>query len=220
LRHFRLQEDFVEFETIYQGVIAGDAPGVEAEVRASLDQGVAAEKLLDEALIPAMDEVGRLFEEGEVFVPEMLVAARAMQTALNVLRPLLAETGVEPMGRIALGTVAGDLHDIGKNLVSLMLEGAGFEVDDIGVDVSPARFVEAARSGAQVLGMSALLTTTMPAIKTTINVLAEAGVRDGVKVIIGGAPVTQAYADEVGADGYASDAASAVRVTKKLLGVG
>jgi 5-methyltetrahydrofolate--homocysteine methyltransferase len=210
----------VEFETIYQGVIAGDAPGVEAEVRAALDQGVAAEKLLDEALIPAMDEVGRLFEEGELFVPEMLVAARAMQTALNVLRPLLAETGVEPMGTVALGTVSGDLHDIGKNLVGLMLEGAGFEVDDIGVDVPPARFVEAARSGTQVLGMSALLTTTMPAIKTTINALVEAGVRDSVKVIIGGAPVTQAYADEVGADGYAADAASAVRMTKKLLGVG
>ncbi len=210
----------MEFQTLYQNVIDGNAAGAEAEVRAALEAGVSAERLLDAALIPAMDEVGRLFEAGEVFVPEMLVAARAMQSALNVLRPLLAETGKEPVGRVAIGTVAGDLHDIGKNLVGLMLEGAGFKVLDLGVDVPASRFVEAARDDVHVIGMSALLTTTMPAIRSSLKALMESGVRDRVKVIIGGAPVTQAFADEVGADGYAPDAASAVRVTKSLLGVG
>lgn len=210
----------MKFQTLYQNIIDGDAAGAEAEVRAALEAGVSAETLLDAALIPAMDEVGRLFEAGEVFVPEMLVAAHAMQDALNVLRPLLAETGKEPVGRVAIGTVAGDLHDIGKNLVGLMLEGAGFEVLDLGVDVSADHFVRAARDGVHVIGMSALLTTTMPAIRSSLEALVESDVRDRVKVIIGGAPVTQAFADEVGADGYAPDAASAVRLTKGLLGLG
>jgi 5-methyltetrahydrofolate--homocysteine methyltransferase len=209
----------MEFENLYNSVINGDAPAVEAEVKAALAAGVAAEKLLDTALIPAMDEVGRLFEAGEVFVPEMLVAARAMQGALNLLRPLLAETGKEPIGKVAIGTVAGDLHDIGKNLVGLMLEGAGFHVTDLGVDVSPDRFVQAASGNVQVIGMSALLTTTMPAIKTSIDALVAAGLRDRVKVVIGGAPVTQAFAEQVGADAYSSDAASAVRTVKGLLGL-
>jgi 5-methyltetrahydrofolate--homocysteine methyltransferase len=209
----------MEYETIYNYVIDGNAAGVESEVRAALTNSASPEALLNTALIPAMGEVGRLFEAGEVFVPEMLVAARAMQAALNVLRPLLAEGGQEPVAKIAIGTVAGDLHDIGKNLVSLMLEGAGFEVHDLGVDVPPQKFIEAAQSGVQVIGMSALLTTTMPSIKNTLEALAEAGVRDGVKVIIGGAPITEAYATQVGADGFAPDAASAVRVTKGLLGL-
>lgn len=209
----------MEFEKLYNYVIEGNAPGVEAEVKAALERGVAPETLLNTALIPAMDEVGRLFEAGEVFVPEMLVAARAMQGALNVLRPLLADTGQEPAAKIAIGTVAGDLHDIGKNLVALMLEGAGFEIVDLGTDVAPQKYVDAAKAGASVIGMSALLTTTMPSIKTSIEALVEAGVRDQIKVIIGGAPVTQAYADQVGADGFAPDAASAVRLTKGLLGL-
>jgi 5-methyltetrahydrofolate--homocysteine methyltransferase len=207
----------MEFEVLYNSVIAGDAPTVEREVKAALDAGAPPETLLHSALIPAMDEVGRLFEAGEVFVPEMLVAARAMQTALNVLRPLLIETGEEPAARVAIGTVAGDLHDIGKNLVGLMLEGAGFEVIDLGVDVSSAKFVQAAKDGAQVIGMSALLTTTMPAISSGLDALVEAGVRQNVRVVIGGAPVTQGFADQVGADGFAPDAASAVRLTKGLL---
>ena len=207
------------FEKIYTGVIEGDAAGVEAEVRAALAADVPPGTLLDDALIPAMGEVGRRFEEGEVFVPEMLIAARAMQGALNVLRPLLAETGKKPVGKAAIGTVQGDLHDIGKNLVGLMLEGAGFEVVDLGVDTKPEKFVQAAKDGVQVVGMSALLTTTMPAIKTTIDALSEAGVRDNLKVIVGGAPVTQEFADQVGADGFAPDAASAVRLTKGLLGL-
>ncbi len=207
----------MEFEVLYNSVIAGDAPTVEREVKAALDGGTAPETLLHSALIPAMDEVGRLFEAGEVFVPEMLVAARAMQTALNVLRPLLAETGEEPAAKVAIGTVAGDLHDIGKNLVGLMLEGAGFEVIDLGVDVSSEKFVQAAKDGARVIGMSALLTTTMPAISSGLDALVEAGVRQNVTVVIGGAPVTQGFADQVGADGYATDAASAVRLIKGLL---
>jgi 5-methyltetrahydrofolate--homocysteine methyltransferase len=207
----------MDFEAIYNGIIDLDRDTVESGVKQALDEGTSPQALLDEALIPAMAEIGRLFEAGEVFVPEMLVAAHAMQGALDLLRPLLAETGAEPIGVVAVGTVAGDLHDIGKNLVSLMLEGAGFEVRDLGVDVAPESFVEAAKSGAQVVGMSALLTTTMPAIENSINVMKESGVRDKVKIIIGGAPITQDFADETGADGFAPDAASAVRVTKALL---
>lgn len=207
----------MEFEALFNNVVEGNAPGVEAEVKAALANNVRADDLLDNALVPAMAEVGRLFEEGEIFVPEMLVSARAMQGALNLLRPLLAQTGKEPVGRVVMGTVAGDLHDIGKNLVGLMLEGAGFEVIDLGVDVSPEKFVEAAKSGVHVIGLSALLTTTMPSIKNTVDALVEAGVRDRVKVVIGGAPVTTAYAEQVGADAFAPDAANAVRTVKGLL---
>lgn len=207
----------MQFEALFNHVVDGNAPGVEAEVKAALAENVAAGVLLDNALVPAMAEVGRLFEEGEIFVPEMLVSARAMQSALNLLRPLLAQAGKEPVGRVVMGTVAGDLHDIGKNLVGLMLEGAGFEVIDLGVDVSPEKFVEAAKNGAQVIGLSALLTTTMPSIRNTMDALVEAGVRDSVKVVIGGAPVTTAYAEQVGADAFAPDAANAVRTVKALL---
>ena len=207
------------FENIFNAVIAGQRDDVRAGVTESLEAGTDPQVLLDEALIPAMSHVGKLFEEGEAFVPEMLVAAHAMQGALDVLRPLLAETGAKPVGVVAIGTVQGDLHDIGKNLVGLMLEGAGFEVRDLGVDVKPEKFVDAVRDGVQVIGMSALLTTTMPSMKTSIDALVEAGLRDQVKVLIGGAPVTQAYADQIGADGYAPDASSAARAAKGLLGL-
>jgi 5-methyltetrahydrofolate--homocysteine methyltransferase len=207
-------------DSIYHGVIEGNVSEVTAEVTTALASDIAAEDILEEALIPAMKEVGQLFEDGEIFVPEMLLAARVMQGALNILRPLLAESGVEPAGIIAIGTVAGDLHDIGKNLVSIMLEGAGYEVRDLGTDVSPDVFVQAANDGAQVLGLSALLTTTMVSIKGVLQALEEVGARDNVKVVIGGAPITQAFADEVGADGFAPDAAKAVRLVQQILDPG
>jgi 5-methyltetrahydrofolate--homocysteine methyltransferase len=171
-------------------------------------------------MIPAMAEVGRLFEANEYYVPEMLIAARAMKAGLALVRPQLVEEKIEPKGTVVLGTVKGDLHDIGKNLVSIMVEGAGFEVVDCGVDVSPEQFVKAAQdSDADVIGLSALLTTTMPSMKGTIEALEEAGMRDKVKVVIGGAPVTQKYADEIGADGYGRDAAAAANLVKELVGV-
>jgi 5-methyltetrahydrofolate--homocysteine methyltransferase len=209
----------MEHEALFQFVIDGNAASVEAEVQTALAAHVSAATLLETTLIPAMAEVGRLFEAGEIFVPEMLVSAHAMQGALNLLRPLLVANGSKPVGTVAIGTVAGDLHDIGKNLVGLMLEGAGFKVDDLGVDVSPERFVEAAKNGAQVIGLSALLTTTMPSIQLTMDALVKSGARDRVKVIIGGAPVTAEYAHQVGADAFAPDAGSAVRTTKGLLGL-
>jgi len=206
-------------EEIRQAVIEGQAKAVVPKVEQALSDGVPADQILQKGLIDAMAEVGRLFEEGEYFVPEMLIAARAMSAALEVLKPHLVETGVEPLGRVAIGTVKGDLHDIGKSLVAMMLEGAGFEIVNLGVDVAPEKFVEEAKKGAQIVAMSALLTTTMPNMKNTIQALKEAGVRDQVKVMIGGAPVTQAYADEIGADGYSPDASSAVRKAKELLGI-
>jgi 5-methyltetrahydrofolate--homocysteine methyltransferase len=206
-------------DDIKQNVIDGDAPSAEGGVRKALDEGLGPEAILHQALIPAMAEVGDRFERQEFFVPEMLIAARAMQTGLNVIKPMLAESGVEPLGRVVVGTVSGDLHDIGKNLVAMMLEGAGFEVTDLGVDAAPDKFVEAAKGAdANIIGMSALLTTTMGNMKGVIDALAEAGLRDRVKVIIGGAPVNQAYADEIGADGYAADASSAANLARSLMG--
>ena len=207
-----------QLETIYDGVIAGRAPAVQEGVQAALDAGVSPGDILHKALIPAMAEVGDRFERNEFYVPEMLIAARAMQAGLNILKPLLVETGVKPVGKVAIGTVKGDLHDIGKNLVAMMMEGAGFEVHDLGVDVAPDRFVAAAQEGADILAMSALLTTTMTNMKNTIEALKEAGVRDKVKIMVGGAPVTEAYAKQVGADGYAPDASSAANRAKALLG--
>ena len=205
---------------IYEGVLNGNRDAVEEATRAALGENVSAGELLNEAMIPAMAEVGRLFEANEYYVPEMLIAARAMKAGLAILRPHLVEEEVEPKGRVALGTVKGDLHDIGKNLVAIMVEGAGFEVVDLGVDVSPDAFVSAVQDEqVDVIGLSALLTTTMPSMKTTIEALHEAGVRDRVKVVIGGAPVTQKYADEIGADGYGRDAAAAANLVKLLLGV-
>lgn len=204
-------------QSVYQNVVDGNKPGVEADVRACLDAGVAAETVLNRGLIPAMSQVGKLFEEGEYFVPEMLIAARAMQTGLALLKPYLAEADIQPAGKVAIGTVKGDLHDIGKNLVSMMLEGAGFAIQDLGTDVPAEKFVQAAAEGAQIIALSALLTTTMPNMKTTIEALNSAGLHGKVKVMIGGAPVTEAYAKQIGADGFAPDASRAVSVARALV---
>lgn len=207
----------MDLKEIYQNVIDGNAGEVEAGVKAALAADIPADEILNKVLIAAMEEVGRGYEEGELFVPEMLIAARAMQAGLRILKPALAKTDIKAAGKVAIGTVKGDLHDIGKNLVAMMLEGAGFEVQDLGVDVSPDSFVKAAREGAQLLGMSALLTTTMSNMEVTIQALKNAGIRDQVKVFIGGAPVTQEYANKIGADGFAADASSATRVARQLL---
>ncbi len=210
----------MRLENIYKAVSSGDAATVKAEVKAALEEGVSAEEILHKACIPAMDEVGRQFEIGEKFVPEMLISARAMQGAVDILRPLLVEAGVETIGTVVLGTVAGDLHDIGKNLVGMMLEGAGFEIIDLGSNVSPEKFVEAIKTHRPaIVGMSALLTTTMPSISSTIEAIKAAGVREQVKVMVGGAPVNRDFANKVGADGFAPDAGSAARVAKALLGI-
>ena len=208
-----------ELNAIYEAVLEGNAKGAEAGVKAALAAGIDPETILKQGLIAAMGEVGRLFEENEYFVPEMLVAARAMQTGLAILKPQLAQSGAAPAGKVIVATVKGDLHDIGKNLVAMMLEGNGFEVIDLGTDASPDKFVQAvAEHQPQIIGMSALLTTTMPSMNATIKALEEAGLRDKVKVMIGGAPVTDAYAKQIGADGYSPDASSAVRLAKSLIG--
>lgn len=205
-------------EKIFEGILDGNANLVVAEVQKALDAGVGPADILNKGMIAAMGEVGRLFEEGEYFVPEMLIAARAMQKGLEILKPHLSEADIQSPGKVAIGTVKGDLHDIGKNLVAMMLEGAAFEVIDLGTDVSPERFIQAVKeNGAQIIAMSALLTTTMPNMKNTIEALKEAGLRDQVKVMIGGAPVTQNYADQIGADGFAEDASRAVAKARSLL---
>jgi len=205
---------------IYESTIAGNAAAVREAVQREVERGRSAAEIITETLVPAMTEVGGRFERDEIFVPEMMMAAHAMRAGLGVLRPLLVEGELNALGRVVMGTVKGDLHDIGKNLVSMMLEGAGFEIVDLGIDVPPDRFVEAVREKSpDILGLSALLTTTIPGIRTTIAALVDAGVRDAVKVMVGGQPVTQAYADEVGADAYAPDAGSAVRKAKELLGI-
>jgi 5-methyltetrahydrofolate--homocysteine methyltransferase len=203
---------------IYTAVLEGDAKGAQAGVKAALDAGIAPETILRTGLIDAMGEVGRLFEENEYFVPEMLVAARAMQGGLALLKPHLADAGAASAGKVIVGTVKGDLHDIGKNLVAMMLEGAGFEVIDLGTDVTPEKFIKAAQEHKpNLIGMSALLTTTMPSMTGTLKALEEAGLRDQVKVMIGGAPVTDGFAKQIGADGYSPDASSAVRLAKSLV---
>jgi 5-methyltetrahydrofolate--homocysteine methyltransferase len=207
----------MELRDIFQSVIDGDAAQVQTGVKEALEKGTAADVILQQALIAAMEEVGKRFEEGEFFVPEMLIAARAMQSGLVLLKPFLVESGVKAAGKVAIGTVKGDLHDIGKNLVAMMLEGAGFEVQDLGADVDPQKFVKAAQEGAQIIGMSALLTTTMINMQNTLQALQTAGLRERVKVMIGGAPVTDAYARQIGADAYAPDASSAVRTARQLL---
>jgi 5-methyltetrahydrofolate--homocysteine methyltransferase len=205
-------------EKIYEGILDGNANQTVAGVQQALNEGMGPAEILNQGMIAAMGEVGRLFEEGEYFVPEMLIAARAMQKGLELLKPYLTEADVQSPGKVAIGTVKGDLHDIGKNLVAMMLEGAAFEVIDLGTDVSPERFIQAVKeNGAQIIAMSALLTTTMPNMKNTIEALKEAGLRDNVKVMIGGAPVTQNYADQIGADGFAEDASRAVAKAKSLL---
>jgi methylmalonyl-CoA mutase cobalamin-binding domain/chain len=203
---------------LYEQTLTGNGPAVLALTNAGLAAAVTPEAMLFNALIPALEEVGARFERGDFFVPEMLIAGRAMAGALDVLRPLLAETGVESVGTFLMGTVKGDVHDIGKNLVNIMLEGAGFTVIDLGVQVAPERFVDAVREHKpDIVGFSAFLTTTMPMFKANINALTKAGLRDDVIVMVGGAPVTQEYADAVGADGYAADASAAVKRAKELL---
>lgn len=201
---------------IYQSILDGQQAETGEKVITALANGIAPKTILDEGMIAAMTEVGRLFEAGEYYVPEMLISARAMQAGLNLLKPSLKAADVQPAGRVAIGTIKGDLHDIGKNLVAVMLEGAGFDILDLGTDVPFEKFVAAADE-VDVIALSALLTTTMPGMKNVITSLQSAGKRDKVKVIIGGAPVTQAYADSIGADGYASDASRAVAVTLSLL---
>ena len=201
---------------IYKSILDGQQKQVEAAVQEALNAGISPKSVLDEGMVAAMTEVGRLFEIGEYFVPEMLISARAMQTGMAVLKPRLKEAHVASTGVVGIGTVKGDLHDIGKNLVGMMLEGAGFEVIDLGTDVSPERFVEVA-DRVDLIGLSALLTTTMHGIKDTIDALQIAGKRKKVKVIIGGAPVTEQYARNVGADGYAADASRAATLAKSLL---
>lgn len=203
----------VIIEKINQGVLNGDRDVVVAGVQDAIDAKMTAEKILKEGMMSAMSEVGRLFEEGEYFVPELLVAARAMQGGMELLKPMLVAEDIKPIGRIVIGTVKGDLHDIGKNLVGMMLEGAGFEVTDLGSDVDAQKFVDAIKSsGATVVGMSALLTTTMSNMPSTIEALKAAGLRDKVKVMVGGAPLTKAFADQIGADGYAPDASQAAKL--------
>jgi methylmalonyl-CoA mutase cobalamin-binding domain/chain len=203
---------------LYDQTLVGNGPQVLVLTRQGLADGLGPETLLYEALIPSLEEVGARFERGDFFVPEMLIAGKAMAGALDILRPLLAETGAETIGKIVMGTVKGDVHDIGKNLVNIMFEGAGFEVIDLGVQVSPEKFVAAVQDHRpDILGFSAFLTTTMPMFKANMNALTKAGLRDEVIVMVGGAPVTQEYADVVGADGYAADASAAVVKAKELL---
>jgi 5-methyltetrahydrofolate--homocysteine methyltransferase len=202
---------------LYDAILNGDAKTAAAATRQRLDDGAAALDLVQQHMVPAMDEVGRRFECEDYFVPELLLSARAMKAALVLIRPLLAAGAAEPAGRVAIGTVKGDLHDIGKNIVAAMLEGAGFEVTDLGADVAPQAFVDAVENrGVRLVCLSALLTVTMPSMKTTIDALSAAGVRGRVKIMVGGAPVTQRYADEIGADGYTGNAASAVALARKL----
>lgn len=209
-----------EYKALHEAILSGDATTARTTTEKALAAGCDPLELVNRYMVPAMDEVGRRFECNEYFVPELLISARAMKGALELIRPLLIARGDEPVGRVAIGTVKGDLHDIGKNLVGAMLEGGGFEVIDLGVNVAPEQFVEAVREKrANVVAMSALLTTTMPSMKTTIEALKQAGVREQVKVLIGGAPITQKYADEIGADGYSDNAPSAVALAKKALAV-
>jgi 5-methyltetrahydrofolate--homocysteine methyltransferase len=207
-----------ELQELFDAILSGNAEQAKQKVQAALDLDLEPSQILNQGMIAAMAEVGERFEKGEYFVPEMLIAARAMQQGLLILKPHLQQSDLVSQGKVVIGTVKGDLHDIGKNLVSMMMEGAGFEMVDLGTDVSAEKFLEAVKqTEANVVAMSALLTTTMPNIKTVIKALKEAGLRDQVKVVIGGAPVTENYAQEIGADGYASDASRAVKMTKTLL---
>ncbi|MES0360915.1 MAG: corrinoid protein [Anaerolineales bacterium] len=206
-------------ELISRAVVEGDQDSTVVNVQAALDANVDAINILQKGLIPAMSEVGRLFEGGEYFVPEMLISARAMKAGLNIIKPLLAGADIKPAGKVALGTVKGDLHDIGKNLVGIMLEGAGFAIYDLGTDVSPEKFIEAIKTNeVDLIGLSALLTTTMPMMENTIKAITNAGLRSQVKIIIGGAPITQEYADKIGADGFAPDASQATKLAIDLIG--
>ena len=205
-------------EEIYKAVIAGNREDTTAKVEEAINENLPPEDILRKSLIAAMTEVGDRFEQGEFYVPEMLVAARAMQSGMTVLKPLLLEADLQPAGKVVIGTVKGDLHDIGKNLVAMMLEGAGFEIVDLGSDVPPEKFAAAVRENSpDIVGMSALLTTTMPAMENILEALEDLGVRSDVKVIIGGAPVTDSYAEKIGADGFAPDASRAVKLAQALM---
>jgi 5-methyltetrahydrofolate--homocysteine methyltransferase len=206
------------WQVLYDAILNGESQKARAATKDALDAGATPMQLLSEAMIPAMDEVGRLFEAEEYFVPELLLAGRAMKSAMELLRPLLAASGQAPTTRVAIGTVKGDLHDIGKNIVASMLEGGGFEVIDLGADVPPEKFVAAVKEQQpQIICMSALLTVTMPAMRTTIEALTAAGLRKDVKVLIGGAPVTSQYANEIGADGYSDNASTAVTLVRSFV---
>ena len=206
-----------DLSVLRSAVTEGDEPAALAAARQALDDGVQPVDLISQGIGPAMAEVGKLFEEGEYFVPELLMAARATKEIFKTLRPLLAQTGAKPMAHVVLGTVQGDLHDIGKNLVAAMLEGGGFEVTDLGVDVPPEVFIEAVKKRpVQIVGLSALLTTTMPAMKTTIEAFRAAGVREQFKIMVGGAPISQTYAESIGADGYSETAAASVDLARRL----
>jgi len=205
-----------DLKALADAVIKGDQSTAVEITKSALEEGTAAKNVLEEGLIAGMDVVGARFKNNEIYIPEVLIAARAMKMAMEILEPELVKAGVKPVGKFLIGTVQGDLHDIGKNLVAMMLKGAGFEVIDLGVDVGPEKFVEQVKThGVHVVGMSALLTTTMPGMEKTIRALKEAGV--SAKIMIGGAPVTHGYADKIGADGYAADAASAVDMVKSLV---
>ena len=205
-------------EEIQKDLYSGKLDGVKKGVKKALEEGLSAQEVLAKGLLAGMDKVGKDFKAGDLFIPEVLMCAKAMHAGLDILKPLLVGSGTELQGKVVIGTVAGDLHDIGKNLVRMMLEGAGFEIIDLGVSVSPEKFIEAVKAnGAQLIGMSALLTTTMPAMKLTIEGLKKAGIRENVKVLVGGAPVTASFAESIGADAYAPDAASAVDVARELI---
>jgi 5-methyltetrahydrofolate--homocysteine methyltransferase len=208
----------MELKDLADAIIAGNRDRARELTEQAISESVSPQQIINQGLIAGMSVVGHKFKNNEYYVPEVLIAARAMHASLDLLRPMIAEGAIEPVGRVAIGTVKGDLHDIGKNLVAMMLEGAGYEVNDLGVDVKPEQFVEAVKDkGVQIVALSALLTTTMPAMADIISALRDAGVRGKVKVMIGGAPVTQTYAEEIKADGYAPDAASAVDMAKELL---
>lgn len=209
-----------DLKALSEAVIKGDIKAATAETQSALDAGSGVGNILDNGLIAAMDEVGDRFSKGAIFVPQMLRSAKAMQECMKLIKPLFKEADVTTKGNVVIGTVKGDLHDIGKNLVSMMMEGAGFTIIDLGVDVPPEKFAQTAKeAGADIVAISALLSTTMPMMPQTIQALEEAGLRDKVKVMIGGAPVTEDYAKEIKADSYASDAGSAVNAAKKLLGI-
>jgi len=206
-------------EDLKQSVIAGDETKAVEYTKQALDEGVDVGKILNDGFIPGMDVVGDLFQSNEIYVPEMLISAKAMKAGMKILEPLLTEAGIEPIGKVVIGTVKGDLHDIGKNLVAMMLEGGGFEVIDAGVDVSPQKFMNLVKENKpDILCVSALLTTTMGEIKNVINAFEENGLRNDIKIMVGGAPLSEEYAKEVGADGYSPDAASAVAMAKELIG--
>ncbi|HON06645.1 MAG TPA: corrinoid protein [Verrucomicrobiota bacterium] len=207
-----------DLKKLSEAIIGGDAQSARAITEKALSQGIDPVRIVHDYMVPAMNEVGRRFDCNEYFVPELLLSARAMKSCLELLRPKLASGGVKAAGRVVIGTVKGDLHDIGKNLVAAMLEGGGFEVIDLGVNVTPEKFVDAVKNmDANIVAMSALLTTTMPSMKTTIDALKNAGLREKVKVLVGGAPITQKFADDIGADGYSENAPGAVSLARKLL---